>query len=366
MKKILTFLFIFALIFTLTIPTITIADPGNGQGNAYGHNNPSNPHYQGGQPGNSGGNGGNSGGNGNGNGNGNGGGNGGGNPPPGPGGNPGHGSTNVTNNYYSSTEYSGTYNDTDVQQTYEYDINNEYTYDYSNNTENNDYAYSYSYSYSPVTNNYIDNSEVLKAISTIHDDHLHEYVMDSASATLGIGLTKNYQGVVYGPASKPIPDAKLQTSAIVSLNPAKLPMQLGPGEFSKFVIAVTADQPIKLRVTGSKGNVKVLVKEIEISEPGAVAYVPVIYTFKKGSYWSYGKVLFTNVYGEIMAKTEITCDNIYALDWVSSLTTDSRYTSIGHGFRVNRGSYGLSAFVGIKHDREENDSEVYGTVNIDW
>lgn len=351
MKKVLTILFIFTLIFILTIPVSAIADPSNGQGNAYGHDNPSNPHYQGGQPGNSGGN-----------------------PPPGPGGNPGHGTTNnVTNNYYNTanTEYSGTYNDMDIEQTFNYDVDNDYTYDYSqtNNEYNNAYAYAYSssYTHSPVTNNYIDNSEVLQAISSMQDSYSQTYFSDITQSTLDINLTDNYSGTVSGPPSSVIPDdMDLSIGAKVSLNPAKLPLQLSAGEFAKFVIAVTADKPIRLNVTGSKGNVKVLVKEVVIGEPYGVAYVPVIYTFRKGDYWSYGKVLFTNIYGDIMATTSITCDNIYALDWSSSLTTGPRYTDITHGFKVNRGSYGLAAAIGVKHDREENDSMVYGTVKVDW
>lgn len=333
MKKFITVLFIIAFLFTLALPSISLADPSNGNGNAYGHNNPHNPHYSGGD-----------------------------NPdpePPTPG---------VVNNYYSSTEYSGTYNDMDVQQTYNYDVDNDYTYDYSQNyTQNTSNSYSSSYSsYIDITNNYIDNSEVLQAISDTQDSYLHSYFHDATESVLDVNLAHGYLGTVSGPPSKIDSKAIFFDHANISLNPARLPLKLGSGEFAKIIIAVTADRPIKLKVVGDRANVRVLVDEVIISEPGAVAYVPVIYTFRKGDYWSYGKVLFNNVYGETLATTSITCDNLYALDWSSSLTTGPRYTDVNHGFRVNRGSWGLSAAIGVKSDREVNDNMVYGTVKVDW
>ncbi|MFW9899894.1 MAG: hypothetical protein ACFFDY_01245 [Candidatus Thorarchaeota archaeon] len=258
------------------------------------------------------------------------------------------GATHHNDNYYDYGTYNTTentynnYNDTD----YHYDVDQTYNYDHSINS---------------TTNNYIniDNSGVIEnqAIQLHNDinseaDSLNYNQITNAKyygapiASPGSGLFVNYTKLYF--------------------NPAQVIAKVKPDGFAQFHITVTSDSPITLKIAGDQPNIKILSPEITIDHDNGTASTEVIVTFPKGTYWAFGNIIFKSVNGLELGRVKVNFDNAYGIDHISRMTIDNTYTSIGHGVKQSRGSWGWAGFVGYRINRVTNDETVYATLTYDW
>jgi len=333
MKRISILLVIFTAILLLVSSVVS----ANSQGNAYGHDNPHNPHYQGGNPG--GGNNPNSSpGNNSGNGN---------PDPPGPPGQP------------SGPTYTGDIYNGDI-------INNSFLYEYWVNQ-------SYDF-YNIDTTIYdqrqyisVDNIEVLEAIAGLSADNLHQMVNDEANATLGIKYGEISASTVYIPESIDIdPDTVFNKNPNIYLNPTKKTVQLRKGEFCSVKIAVISDVNSILKVKCGNPNVKVITKTLVVlANTPAVAEVQ-LYFKSKMAQWEYASIIFEDSLSgkELSQKSVIVFENKEALDWKARFATDTNMTSGGISVNQNKTTWGWGLFTGVKTDRHGNNT-VYGVFEID-
>lgn len=250
--------------------------------------------------------------------------------------------TNMTTNNYTN------YNDMD----YNYDVDQIYNYNYD---------YNYDYGTHQITNNHIniDNSDVIENQNIM----LHNDINTEAESLYNTQLT---DAVYYGAPIAPPGAGQFVNYTKLYFNPAQVTAKIKPDGFAQFHITVTSDSPITLKVSGDQSNIKVLTPEITIPKAKGTASTEVIVTFPKGTYWAFGSIIFSSVNGLELGRVKINFDNAYGVDHVSRLTMDDTYTTIGHGVKQSRGSWGWAGFVGYRINRITNDETVYGTLTYDW
>lgn len=247
----------------------------------------------------------------------------------------------------------------DITNNYEYNNYNDMDYDYDV-----DQTYNYDQSMNITTNNYltVDNSAMVECLEVRN----HIGINSEADTLLNTRLTDaKYYGT---PWVMPAIDSNVVYSrfTILHFSPKQVVAQLGPGEFSQFNIAITSDKPIKLYLSANRTNIKVLTPEIIINRCNGVSSARFIVTLEKGVYWTDGLVTFRSEGGADLGSIRIVFENKRAIDHISRVTMDDTYTTIGHGMRQNRGTWGWSGFVGVRVNRETNEETAYGTLTYDW
>lgn len=264
----------------------------------------------------------------------------------------------TTNNYYdTSTDY---YYDYDYNYDYdcsnrEYDITNNYTGTYYHTNDNriiNNIDNTYN-----IDNSGIENNQLIQQ---------HTDINTEANTLLTTQLADvKYGGVAIVPPEVN-PNVIYHTITTLYFNPSEIVAKLGPGEFSSFNIYVTSDRPIKLYLSANRPNIKILDPVITIDKWDGVAQAGVIVSLEKGTYWTDGLITFRSELGVDLGQIRVVFENKKAIDHVSRVTMDDTFTTLGHGVRQNRGTWGWSGFVGVRVNRETNDKKVYGTLTYDW
>ena len=235
-----------------------------------------------------------------------------------------------------------------------YDITNNYTGNVYNNQHDDRTINDYSHNITEM-NNYIDNT-------VMEHSNIHQEANTLFSSQI---ITALYGGV---PISLPEQEQEIEYAEFTTLhfNPGEVVAKLGPGEFSQFHINITSDQPIKLYLTTNRPNIKILDPVAIINTPNGKTYSDVLVTFEKGTYWTDGQVYFKNSDGDLLGQVRIVFENKKGIDHISRVIMDGNYTTIGHGMKQNRGTWGWEAMAGVRIDRRTNEESYYGILTYDW
>jgi len=303
MKKIAVVVMIMFMLMIVSVGmgTKVYADPDNG--NAYGWENPHNPHSSGytgpGQGGNNG------------------------NPPPGPDGNPNQGdtinNTNVINNTINVVNEGDTITTVNNELMEDYEGFQSNAYNQSVNTLNSGGTYQESIG-APLVSGTVD-------------------LMDTNSIVTGVAVSPN--------------------KTIVKLAKGEF--------YRFIIAVKADSPGFAYAKTNNSKVVTLIKPVMGFSECSPISYVEVLVTMPHGTYWTENTyVQFYNANNELLAQSRIVLENKYGLDHKSSLFTDSKTTSISHGVTWSNGTSAFGVAVGVRHDREDNSETVYGLVNYDW
>lgn len=279
-------------------------------------------------------------------------------------------------NCFANGQGSSHHNDTITNDYYNtYDSDYDYIYDYSKDYDiTNNYMGTYYHTNDNrvITNNDTDvdiNNTYMIDNSGVENNQLiqqHNDINLEANTLLNTRLTDStYYGM---PIVSPDTDSNVIycNSAKLYFNPSQIVLKLNPDEFATLRITITADRPLKMVITSNRPNIKILKNTVVVNKSAGTAYTDVMVSLDKGNYWNSGLIIFSSVTGEKIDQIEVTLENKQGIDHLSKVTMDETFTSIGHGVRQNRGTWGWAGFVGIRINRETNEKMAYGTLTYDW